>query len=244
MTTIEISVNDRIVNFCQGTNFKTYVRQAINDELFWRDWISKLNLSETIENKLNSKLPSQVRDQVEKIIPTIIETKIMNYIIQNFPSQVAREIQTQMPVFLNNNYQMQEILKKHKDELKDELETKTREILNRVVNDPNYHEVTSYHLAAIDAKGGDKIQEIDNKASDQRRTNQHVFDEQLAKMQTKVNNDLGNLKNSLDEVKTLKYTITNMQDKHNQEMSSIKWAIGGITGFFVLLTAMAACLRK
>ena len=221
-----IEVDNRLATFCTSNDFRVYVKQAINDELFLRDLFSKLNLSEMLESKLNAKVPRYVKDEVENILPRIFETKMLQYMVSQFPANVSKEINNQLPVYLNNNYQMQQILETHKSSLKILLEKTVNEIMERIVSDPRYNEVVSLHLAAIDRKGEETLREIVNKAANVIQQNQSKYQEQFDMIRSKIDNKLITLETELSKVADLKKKLGDIDDKYERKVSNLQWCVG------------------
>lgn len=242
-STAVISFNSNLVTFCQGSDFKTYVRQAINDEFFWRDLLGQLKLSETIETKISNKLhklPSLVKTELEKTLPDMMQRKFMEYVMNQLPGQITKEMNSQLPTYLNNNYQMQTILEKHKESLSNCLEIKVKEILNRIVNDPTYQEITNTQLSIMDQKTERKLREME-----------HTFNQDRENIRAILTNDMQTLQQSLAKVDKLQKTLNNIQTtytndmikiqkKHEQDMSGI-WMFTGV--FFSILgfSALSIC---
>lgn len=239
-----IDLDTKLVTFCQGSDFKSYVRQAIYDEFIWRDMLTKLNLSNTIDNKLESKIPRLAKDEVERVLPSMLETKILQYIANQFPLQVTKEMGNQMPSYLNNNHTMQKLLEEHKTYILQQLDTAVKEILTKITMDPQYHEVTKYHLDAIDTKGDNKIGEIHSKAEYQSGVNQKKFDNELQLMKQKVNKDLAELRHSLSKISELKNRLKNLEDKTSGDVSLLKWSFMGLTAVMVFIFGVSAIRLK
>ena len=219
------NIDDKLVTFCKGTDFKTYVKQAINDELFWRDIFSRWNLSDSIENKLNNKLPLHVKSEVERILPGIFETKFLQFMTYQFPAHVSKEINSQMPLYLNNNHTMQQILDTHKASLKSLLEKSVTEIMDRIVTDPKYNEVVNAHLSSIDAKGIETLKEIMDNAANQLATNNATFNSKLAEMKSKMDTEMSNLRSELSNLSELKNKMEKMEKRYKKDITNLQWII-------------------
>jgi hypothetical protein len=215
-----------------------YVKQVINDEFFWRDLVARLNLSNIISSELSTTLPNYVKNEVERILPSMIETKFLHYVIEKLPGHVGKEISAQMPSYLNNNTQMQQLFEHHKSSLRLQLESTVKEILDRLVNDPKYQEITNFHLAAINSRSDEKINEISRYAETQRKQQQFKFEQELHQMKLLVNQDMSELKNSLNEVQQLKLEITNVKEHYANEISNIKWIMAGASALIITITGV------
>lgn len=225
-----INIDDQLVAFCKKDLFKSYVKKAINDELFWRDFLNKYDLNEKIDirlnEKLNDKLPSRVKSQVEKIVPDLIEKEILKYINNQFLTQITREINLQIPAYLNNHQKMNEILLLHSNKLNSQLENSARNIMEKVVNDPSYNELINIHLQNTNNKCDEIIDNI-TKNTDQRLKKQiNNFALDLDQIKEKINIDLFKLKTSLENVNILNKKINNLENANQElkkEISGLKW---------------------
>jgi hypothetical protein len=63
---------------------------------------------------------------------------------------VSKELMDQVPRFLDQNRTMRDILDRHTFNLSNELETTARNILARISNEPQYHDVRQAYITSID----------------------------------------------------------------------------------------------
>src|SRR5580704_10151818 len=94
--TTQSNIHPILIQFCQEENFKKYVRNAINDELFWRNIFQQFQLDSEVESKVKkhtSTFKEEIRNEVRE--------KLLDY-TQNLSGQIARELNNQVPTFLNN----------------------------------------------------------------------------------------------------------------------------------------------
>ena len=54
-----VNINGQIVAFCKTNDFTNYVRQSINNEMFWRDLLQRYSITDMVQSELNNKLPNQ-----------------------------------------------------------------------------------------------------------------------------------------------------------------------------------------
>jgi hypothetical protein len=217
------SFNDNLSSFCQSNKFKKYVKQAVNDEIFWRDLLNNININNNIDNRLNSMLPCNIRNQLEFILPKMMETKYLEYIVNKFPNQIAKEIDIQIPIYLNNNHQMQQILNAHKNYLKQELEEIVKEILDRISNDPKHQQIINSHLDAINCNAKRKLDVIASNANIQLFDSKQNFDQEMIRMKNSFDQNLSDLTDQLEKVSTLKKEINILKEKQQNDINRIKW---------------------
>ena len=233
--TVQIDFDKNFASFCQGLDFQTYVRKAISDEIWLQSLISKLQISDTIDNKLQSKTPRIVKDELKRTLPSMVEKCIQEYILNKFPHTVSKEIGNQMPQYLNNNYQMQTILNDHKVYIQKQLEDQVSEILTRITKDPQYHEITNCHLATMSTKADNKLAEINLQTESQLAKNQDTFDKQLRTMKNTTNKEMGDLKNNLEKTEILKLRLDNLEKKIENQSSSLEY---GFTIFGMVIVVL------
>lgn len=80
-----------------------------------------------------------------------------NFSLIYFNSHVSRSLAEQLPGFLNNNVQMQQILQQHSVVLNQQLSDAAHSVLDRVVNEDQYHTMTTRLSAAITQKSEDNL---------------------------------------------------------------------------------------
>ena len=238
-----INFNNDIVSFCQGNSFKRYVRQAINDEMFWHDLFNNMNINNNIDNRLAVIIPEKVKYQLESILPNMMETRYLNYITNRFPGQVAKEINNQFPIYLDNNYQMQQILDIHKKSLRQQLESNVREILDRICLDPKYQEVVNSHLATINHNAKQKIDEIESNAEIQSNTIKQEFNREMVYMKNHMNQNLSSLTMQLSEMASLKKELIDIKEKQKNEVNKLQWIIAGTTALCLTAISIVAIIK-
>lgn len=193
-----------LVNFCQKEDFKGYVRQAINDEFFWRQLLDSHRVNTQISSYLANNIPSEVRKHLDYVLPGLI----------------SKEILTQLPVVVSNNFQMQKILEEHQSDLEQALEEAARLILNRVVNDPQYHEVNQAYFEAFKARGQKQIHEFNQQAQDL-----------IEELKTNCQRELQELKAGLDNLTQYQERTANLE----RQITRIQYTLYGVGVLSIVL---------
>lgn len=139
-----VYVESEIISFCKKELFKQYVREAINNEMFWRDIFDNFRIETRVDNHLNGKVPKMVKDNVEYLLPGL----------------VAKQLSEQLPTFLRQNAEMQRILGEHSKHLNQELEATARQHLKRIVEEEHYHEVNKAFFDAVRARADAGLEEV------------------------------------------------------------------------------------
>lgn len=228
-----INVNSgthEFITFCQGSDFKKYVRDAIDDRMFWNNIITNMNLNSTIESKISSTVPKDVKNEVDRILPGLVETEFMKYSHNKLPKEVVKEVSTQMVLYLNNNYQMQQILETHKSNLNKILESSVREIMDRIMKDPKYQEVCDNHLRIINQNADNTINEM-----------QKRFDNEMNLMIKRFNNQFDTISNLQKKVTDLEKSTKNIEKEQRSNLKIITTAFSviGILGISSFLAFVA-----
>lgn len=140
-------------NFCREENFKTYVREAINSEFFWRDILHTYQLDSHIESKVKNTVPDLVKNQTSNLKNTIKESvdkfvteKLEAYTKSQLPGNLAIELNNQIPLYLNNNHHMRQILDSHIQQLTFTLYSSAKETLDKLTNEEKYQSITTSHI--------------------------------------------------------------------------------------------------
>lgn len=239
------NINDELSAFCQREVFKTYVKNAINDEMFWRDLFQRYNITSMVDTEISNKVPNKVKKEIDKLVPTQVELKLNNFTSTQLPNLVVKEVNSAVPNYLNNSSQMQQILNYHSSNLNKLLQDLATETLNKVVNEDQYHITTNLHLTATQQKCDSKLSEINqtfdnkiieisSKANDQLQYNSILFKSQLEDIKTNVNTQLKDLREGISKVDKLYKKI----DKLEKENISMKWMLGGVTTLFTGLISI------
>jgi hypothetical protein len=173
----------------------------------------------------------------------MLETNYLNYVVGRFPGQVAKEINNQMPIYLNNNNQIQQILDTQKLSLRQQLEGTVKEILDRISNDPKYQEIINAHLTAIKHNAEQKLDKIDYNANKALIINQQIFNKEMENMKNNYENNISNLSEQLSELNKLKQEITLLKEKQRSDINKIHWIIGGTGVFCITLIAIAKTIK-
>lgn len=151
--------------FLEGLRLKL----LIGDE-FDRKMNSNLSvISTNLNNKLDNKMESGIRQVKNKVdnmknelfnLKDVITMELSNYIKNHIPEHVSMELKNQIPVFVENNNKMQQILSEHSNKLKNQLETLANEILDKIVNEDEYHEINKKYFDAFNNNGNNAINEM------------------------------------------------------------------------------------
>lgn len=126
--------------------------------------------------ELNSKF-----NDLEDRVYNEVESKLFNFernhrtdIDDRVPSAVAKEINTQMPSYLNQNSHMQSILNDHARFLQDSLYQTGSAYLTKLTSDPHYHVINQQYFDSFNNKGDKEIakkkEEFDQAMNDKMHT--------------------------------------------------------------------------
>lgn len=126
---------------CETDYFRSKVGSVISDQLFVNNLLNRINL------------PAETK----KVVTPLIEKKFDRFATRHLPNLVSNQIAIQLPYFLNSNPQMQEILHKHRSDLEQKLESKSREIMDKVVEEEKYQTLSNLHFKKIDERFDSKL---------------------------------------------------------------------------------------
>lgn len=235
-----VNVNGQIMAFCKTSNFTQAVRGAVNDEMFWRDLLHRYNVQSEVHNEIERTLPNKVSSEAQKIVSRMVSEQLENYTKFQIPSHVSKALADQVTGFLNNHTQMTQLFNEHSQKLNMQLYNSAQDTLHKIVNEPQYHQVTNAHIAAVKTQYEDSLRAINTEASNQLVHNDGIFKSQLETMNKRVN----------DEIRTLnetnqKLTEVNKQiDELKKENGSLRWTLYLVTGAFTLFTGVGLFMMK
>lgn len=174
---------------------KSVVHNEISKENFWRDIFNKINIDNHVLSYLQNNLPTHVQRQITILLPNMVSNRI-NEIL---PGLVRQQLEFQ----LQNNSIFNNIFDKHSQRLNSELEVKSNDILNKIVNDDKYHELTKLHLESIDYKGNNLLSELKTKASLQEKQLNEKIDKAIEQMNTNTSRRISTLESEQAILKSI-----------------------------------------
>jgi DNA anti-recombination protein RmuC len=219
-----------LVTFCGTQDFKTYVRAAINDELFWRDMFNKMSVNDMVRRELDNKIPSIKNDVVNEArhIATntannVANDKLNNYSQYQLPGHIAKALQDQVTSYLNNNVQMNQILTNHSQSLNQQLYATAQEILAKLVAEPQFQQIQIAHTHQMTLSFNEFMEKIRISANQQLDANTNQFKVQMSDMQKQVKEELKTISEAnrrLDDLSDkLVKTINNVHKLEEQNNS-------------------------
>lgn len=131
--------------YINSDEFSTRVYQIVNQERFWRDLARSFQIESQIRNETEKQLKYALNGNMLLKIQQTARDEVANIIA----GKVAREIQQQLPSYLDQNGSMQNILGDHVERVNRSLEQKVSEILKNIVEDPKYHEINKLYFEAF-----------------------------------------------------------------------------------------------
>jgi uncharacterized protein (DUF2267 family) len=148
------SLSPDAINFLNSETFRARVRTIVGEDEYLKTLISSLRIELRIRDEVESKM-KETKEGLDRL-----EQRVKDEIGRTIRDRVAGQISQQLPAYLDQNATMQGLLNGHKDRMEATLETKAREILKRIVEDPNYHEVNQAYFAAFKQDGDQAIIQI------------------------------------------------------------------------------------
>ncbi len=186
---------DEFNRWCEREHFRTHirgiVRTMINDELHWM----KIFDIDSIRK--------QVKSEVKTLEPKILSVAD-NYLKMHVPKLVTEQMLSQMPTFLRQSAEMRDVLEHHRSYVERSLETKARDILNNIVNDPQYHTINKALYESFENRQCDAITLFNTKSST-------VINE----TKCRIDKETTDLRDQLNEVAELKKQLRAVQRSLN-----------------------------
>lgn len=130
---------------------------------------------------------------------------------------------------------MQQILQQHSIELNQQLVDAAHTVLDRVVQEEQYHTMTNRLSAAITQRSEDNLNRLNNEANRRLNANDAEFRVALSQMQNQVSSQLQQVSESNRRLDSQDEKIKQLQG----ELSSLRWVVGICTGSAVAVAAIA-----
>jgi hypothetical protein len=203
------SIQTAFIQFCQEERFKTYVHNAIDNELFWRGILQRYQLDSQVESKMNS-YKTALKQDIKDSVNIDVNNKLQNYTHNSLPGNITKELQNQVPLFLSNNHQMQNILGSHILQLQNELSSVSRQILDKITNEEKYQTVTASHLNSMSMRYNESVEK-------QLSENTMKFDKQIILSNDLIDTTLkriaSNADTAMEKVNNFNTTISTLTTK-------------------------------
>ena len=197
------SFDQEFIKLARTEVFKQYVRQAVNDELFWNQLFE------------NNRIKSQVKTHLTKNIPK----KVNEYLSTNLESMVSKNIRNLLPDYLRNNVQMQQILANHTVELNNKLSQSAKDIVNEIVNDEEYHVINKAYFDAFNNRGDTAINTM--KQNGQRN---------IREINDRCENKMKSLTSEINNIRDMKKRMNDLENS-NQNLKYFSYiSIGALMG--------------
>lgn len=234
-----MEVKEQII-YCSSDDVKKLIKDTVNDKLLLNNIIQQLSLSDLVRQELNSKLPNQekaIKDKVKVLVNEIVSKKLEDFRRDQIPLCVAKEITKEITNFLSNNIQILQITEYHTKQLDLKLSQTANDILNRLVNEPQYQMVTNAHLDSITLKCDNELLKVQSDCNKQLSDNYLKFNNQLSDLKRVNDKELSDLKDGLKQLNELSnyristsQTIKTLQNKIN----TLEWCVSCLSGILVV----------
>jgi len=183
-------------SFCRQDVFKRYVRAAINDEYFWQNIIQRMQVTNMVDSHINEQVPSRVRQHLDDVLA----------------GRVSQEILKQLPHILDNNHRMQQILAEQRTSMTETLERAGREVVERIVNEDQYHEVNQAYFDTFKRKGDVGLSNFEDRGS-----------LAIQQMEDDCKNRLSELSERLNETRIYQDKTNELQNRLTELENQISW---------------------
>jgi hypothetical protein len=209
-----------LINFCREEQFKQYVRETIDNRLFFDNLCQNYKLDSKIENKVKEQIGNvkqNLDDSVEKLVKKKLRDQLPNNVTQELNTQLPNQLLNQLPVYLNNNYQMRQILDTHSQQLNDRLTDLAKQTLDRLTNEEQYQIVTASHLNNMALRYNEavskQLQEQSNKFNENSAINMKTFSNALENIKQNADKTLSNFSEFNKKATNMNIDIAYLQKK-------------------------------
>jgi len=228
----------------ESISFETFLNNLMNDlriqNMIQTELTSKIPrmVKHEIQSQVPDMLKYNMRDNIAYIVtqllketmPTIVNNeahnvinqKMTEYVSNQLPNYVLKTLADQLPSYLNNHFQMNQILSTHIAYLDTHLHTSAMEIMDKVVNDDKYHQVTIAHLATLDERYYAELSRLQRSADKQLEFNDVTFNDHLEKFQKQVNHKTNIIREIYIKHDLLDHRLKNIEQNYENELISMR----------------------
>jgi hypothetical protein len=130
------------------------------------------------EDFFNRRVQSIVDLRLADRLPRLLE----RYVDHSLPGLVSKQLLGQVPKFLDQNAAMKAILEQQTQNMTRELDRSARDTLDRISNEPQYHDVRQAYIRSIDGKFQNQLEQQNNSFDDNMKNRLEVFDSMETRM--------------------------------------------------------------
>lgn len=210
-----------LINFCREEAFKKYVRESINNELFFQNLCRDYKLDSKIEAKVKEQI-LLIKQDLDKLVKKKLKELLPKSVTHELNTQLPNQLLTQLPIYLNNNYQMKQILDNHSYQLNEHLSNLTKQTLDRITNEEQYQMVTASHLNNMALRYNESVanqlQEQNNKFNENTLANTRTFNATLKNIEQSANSSLSNF----NEFNAKANIMSSEIDRLNKKLSELQ----------------------
>ncbi len=248
-------------NFCREEAFKKFVDDSISKEILINNLCQSYNLDSKIKAKVESEMNNfkrNIEESTGKVVKSALKEKLPLNVTSEITTQLPNHLMNQLPIFLNNSHQMNQILDAHSQQLKSDLKTLRDELFNQskkaidlLMGEEQYQFITTSHLNNMSFKyNADverQLQENRTKFDENAQRNTLKINETLEHVKQQTGSSLSKFENFNTQVEALKLKLENVERTAYKSRELLEthniinmFTIGGIctialTGVFYLL---------
>ncbi len=248
-------------NFCREEAFKKFVKDSISSEIFLNNLCQSYNLDSKIRAKVEEEIKNfkrNIEESTSKVVKSALKEKLPLNVASEITTQLPNHLMNQLPIFLNNSHQMNQILDAHSQQLKSDLKTLRDELFNQskkaidlLMGEEQYQFITTSHLNNMALKYNTdverQLQENRTRFDENTQRNTLKFNETLEHVKQQTGSSLSKFENFNNQVDTLKLKLDNVERTVHKSRELLEthniinmFTIGGIctialTGVFYLL---------
>jgi hypothetical protein len=160
----------------QSHAFRSTVKDIIKDETVVKDLVKDLTNLNRLSFHVNEELKSKLPNEVKRIANPLVDRKLEKFTSKSLPYLVNNQLTYQIPIFLNNQPQMKAIIDKQTNDLEQKLTVTANNIMTKVVNEPKFNTLSTLHFKEIDRKNDEKMTIIENKLSNDVKSNKNEIE--------------------------------------------------------------------
>jgi hypothetical protein len=148
------------------SEIKSYVNSELRSESILNYLGTQLNIANTVEQKINNLVPTQVTKHAEKIMEKVDDKlKDNNKKFKgDIPGYVSRAMGEQMGNYLRDNETMKNILNSHAEVVHGQLSNEINTTMWGIINSDQYHVITRNYIESMNVKSEKALNEINFKA--------------------------------------------------------------------------------
>jgi len=206
-------------------DIKSNIKSELRSESFIKDVLQNHQIQD-LRNKIDSvsgRITLDVASYLNSNLSAHVSIEVNKYLREHLGDNVAREILKQLPGILDRDHVMKGILHRHTANLETSLQNTANKVLSDITSSDGHHQLTQMHLDAINKRGVEQLNKIDQQANIQAK-----------EIEQRCNKAIRDLSTEIERTKNLEQSL----NQQKEQTAKLQDSIYGLTCLYMITTTL------